>query len=472
VPCSCQLCVWVTSAPACACGRAAGGGARTRGMGCEGLCVLTNALFVRRLLVPRPTHTPTPHHSPVRPCGRASVGPYVRPCYAAAPSARSPAPPPKQVADLLTSIRSINKTDAAVLLSTFGTLAGVMRATPEELSLLPGLGEKKVRRLYDHFHTPLAAAAAGAPPADTDAATAPAGTGVPSTADAGAGAVGLAGPSHGHGGVAPAASAGGGSGAGGGGGSGAGGGGGQEGRARARGEAAGAGRHAPAPKPPALPPLTTPASGVHGGVGARGAHDRVGTAVGPVLPSASTTAGTGRKSSVAGGGAVAPANGGSAGGGNAAPAATKYVAPCHTCGSGAYTSTQTRAHTQVHATTRALTHTFLGTPLSIRRLFLARALLTVPRTPPHPPPPPPLPTPCPRRVQACSPSKWSRRLCPTRPQRRAAQSGRRCCAPGTQPARGRGRRCCPGHRRKSGCGPAQARCPRGRTAAEAGPRHR
>jgi DNA excision repair protein ERCC-1 len=65
-----------------------------------------------------------------------------------------------QVADLLTSIRSVNKTDALTLMSTFGCLADVMMASPEALATCIGFGEKKVRRVFDHFHTPLRTASA------------------------------------------------------------------------------------------------------------------------------------------------------------------------------------------------------------------------------------------------------------------------------------------------------------------------
>jgi DNA excision repair protein ERCC-1 len=63
-----------------------------------------------------------------------------------------------QVADLLTSIRSVNRTDALTLMSTFGCLADVMKASPEALATCVGFGEKKVRRVFDHFHTSLRSA--------------------------------------------------------------------------------------------------------------------------------------------------------------------------------------------------------------------------------------------------------------------------------------------------------------------------
>ncbi len=59
-----------------------------------------------------------------------------------------------QVSDVLTAVRSVNKTDSAQLMSQFGTLRGLMAAPMDELSLCPGIGEKKVRRLYEAFHKP------------------------------------------------------------------------------------------------------------------------------------------------------------------------------------------------------------------------------------------------------------------------------------------------------------------------------
>ncbi|TYZ64746.1 hypothetical protein PybrP1_004289 [[Pythium] brassicae (nom. inval.)] len=56
--------------------------------------------------------------------------------------------------DVLTSIRSVNKTDVITLLSTFGTVRGLMNASMEELSLCPGVGAKKVRFLLETFNEP------------------------------------------------------------------------------------------------------------------------------------------------------------------------------------------------------------------------------------------------------------------------------------------------------------------------------
>ena len=73
-----------------------------------------------------------------------------------------------QLGDALTSVRPLNKTDVATLHATFGSLAAMMRATPQQLALCPGLGERKVQRLVETFTAPFvpraargAAAAAG-----------------------------------------------------------------------------------------------------------------------------------------------------------------------------------------------------------------------------------------------------------------------------------------------------------------------
>ncbi|XP_073002239.1 DNA excision repair protein ERCC-1 [Typha latifolia] len=54
----------------------------------------------------------------------------------------------------LTSIRHVNRTDVVTLGSSFGSLSRIMDASMEELARCPGIGERKVRRLYDTFHEP------------------------------------------------------------------------------------------------------------------------------------------------------------------------------------------------------------------------------------------------------------------------------------------------------------------------------
>ncbi|KZV58350.1 DNA excision repair protein ERCC-1-like [Dorcoceras hygrometricum] len=54
----------------------------------------------------------------------------------------------------LTTVRHVNKTDVVTLGSTFGSLSHVMDASMEDLARCPGIGERKVKRLYDTFHEP------------------------------------------------------------------------------------------------------------------------------------------------------------------------------------------------------------------------------------------------------------------------------------------------------------------------------
>jgi len=63
--------------------------------------------------------------------------------------------PKERAIELLSSIKSINKSDAANLLRSFGTLARVMQAPVEELMLVPGMGGTKSQDLYNVFHQPL-----------------------------------------------------------------------------------------------------------------------------------------------------------------------------------------------------------------------------------------------------------------------------------------------------------------------------
>ncbi|XP_038884592.1 DNA excision repair protein ERCC-1 isoform X1 [Benincasa hispida] len=55
---------------------------------------------------------------------------------------------------VLTSVRHVNKTDVVTLGTTFGSLSHIMDASMEDLARCPGIGERKVRRLYDTFHEP------------------------------------------------------------------------------------------------------------------------------------------------------------------------------------------------------------------------------------------------------------------------------------------------------------------------------
>lgn len=60
--------------------------------------------------------------------------------------------PHSKLVDALTSIKSVNKTDAATLINVFGTLKGIVDATIEELTLCPGFGPQKAQRLHKALH--------------------------------------------------------------------------------------------------------------------------------------------------------------------------------------------------------------------------------------------------------------------------------------------------------------------------------
>ncbi|KAJ8371434.1 hypothetical protein AAFF_G00310670 [Aldrovandia affinis] len=59
-----------------------------------------------------------------------------------------------KVTDCLTTVKSVNKTDAMTLLSTFSSLEGIINASKEEITLCPGMGPQKARRLHDVLHQP------------------------------------------------------------------------------------------------------------------------------------------------------------------------------------------------------------------------------------------------------------------------------------------------------------------------------
>ncbi|CAM9490209.1 unnamed protein product, partial [Phaeothamnion confervicola] len=56
--------------------------------------------------------------------------------------------------DALSCVRSVNRTDVATLASSFGSLAAICGASMEALAMCPGIGEKKVVRLYEALHQP------------------------------------------------------------------------------------------------------------------------------------------------------------------------------------------------------------------------------------------------------------------------------------------------------------------------------
>jgi len=59
-----------------------------------------------------------------------------------------------QTAYALKAAASVNQTDASQLLTQFGSWKNMTQASIEELSVCPGIGVKKVRRLHEAFHRP------------------------------------------------------------------------------------------------------------------------------------------------------------------------------------------------------------------------------------------------------------------------------------------------------------------------------
>ncbi|KAI9473012.1 restriction endonuclease type II-like protein [Coemansia mojavensis] len=54
----------------------------------------------------------------------------------------------------LTSIRSVNKTDALTLATNFKSVAGIAQASKEQLALCPGIGDLKAQRIFKAFNEP------------------------------------------------------------------------------------------------------------------------------------------------------------------------------------------------------------------------------------------------------------------------------------------------------------------------------
>ncbi|XP_008246508.1 PREDICTED: DNA excision repair protein ERCC-1 isoform X1 [Prunus mume] len=63
----------------------------------------------------------------------------------------------------LTTVRHVNKTDVVTLGTTFGSLSHIMDVSMEDLARCPGIGERKVKRLYDTFHEPFKRVVASRP---------------------------------------------------------------------------------------------------------------------------------------------------------------------------------------------------------------------------------------------------------------------------------------------------------------------
>ena len=54
----------------------------------------------------------------------------------------------------LTAVRGVNKTDVKTLGDTFGSIAGIFRASEDQLRACPGIGPIKAKRLHEAFHHP------------------------------------------------------------------------------------------------------------------------------------------------------------------------------------------------------------------------------------------------------------------------------------------------------------------------------
>ncbi|KAG6795324.1 DNA excision repair protein ERCC-1 [Apis mellifera caucasica] len=65
---------------------------------------------------------------------------------------RSDTAPYQKLVNALTTIRSVNKTDATTLLSTFGTLSELIKTQSNTLALCPGIGLQKAERIHKTLH--------------------------------------------------------------------------------------------------------------------------------------------------------------------------------------------------------------------------------------------------------------------------------------------------------------------------------
>jgi len=65
---------------------------------------------------------------------------------------RSDTAPYQKLVNALTTVKSINKTDATTLLTTFGTLTDIVKAQSNTLALCPGFGLHKAQKLHKILH--------------------------------------------------------------------------------------------------------------------------------------------------------------------------------------------------------------------------------------------------------------------------------------------------------------------------------
>ncbi|KAJ8727424.1 hypothetical protein PYW07_001543 [Mythimna separata] len=62
--------------------------------------------------------------------------------------------PHQKVVNALTTIKPVNKTDAMTLISQFGTLENIIKATESRLAECPGFGATKAKKLHKALHEP------------------------------------------------------------------------------------------------------------------------------------------------------------------------------------------------------------------------------------------------------------------------------------------------------------------------------
>ena len=60
--------------------------------------------------------------------------------------------PHSRLIDALTTVKSVNKTDAVTLINVFGSLEKITSASIEDLTLCPGFGPQKAQRLHKVLH--------------------------------------------------------------------------------------------------------------------------------------------------------------------------------------------------------------------------------------------------------------------------------------------------------------------------------
>ena len=59
--------------------------------------------------------------------------------------------PHEKIVEALTSVKSVNRTDAVTLLGTFKTLSNIITASVDDLALCPGFGPNKAKKLHKVF---------------------------------------------------------------------------------------------------------------------------------------------------------------------------------------------------------------------------------------------------------------------------------------------------------------------------------